>query len=474
MCLDHYTSQLEQQTETHIITNPGPGTGLTKQAVLFHNTGMTSSVNLPEIIRPEKVKTAPAGAGAGCQSCPKYRQLLSDVLRDILKYQDFASVMTTSSKNLFHLGVRKCSTFNLLYEAAVLKETAGVSPPANVSTVKHISDVRNHAASELNRLDKMPATSYKWTWGESLTEEDIINLRRPGTKPGPGPHSGYDVSLVQGKMEGDYSDGPSSSFSSNNLNEELPGEALFIPPATDLQLPVYFSKRDIRKYNPLYTGSGSPEPVQTQLELAGSWLAGSDNNSGMEPSGEPVPVASILNLADCWLTRSDHESGSETSGLLEPGLGSSVPVPVNLAKTWLAGSDSGPDLSSASEPVPVLNLADSWVAGVPESVHKETGPEHPLILPLNIAEGWLAGYENDSGDDRSSVPDPVSGSEQIPEPVLSSLIAPVPLNLAETWLAGSNHGSGSEGSSMPELGHSVLDLADTWGQDLEASGSSHR
>ena len=244
-------------------------------------------------------------------------------------------------------------------------------------------------------------------------------------------------------MEGEYSDGPSNSFSSNNPNEELPGEALFILPATDLQLPVYFSKRDIRKYNPLYTGSGSPELVQTQLKLAGSWLAGSDNNSGMEFSGEPVPVASILNLADCWLTCcSDHDSGSETSGLLEPGLGSSVPVPVKLAKTWLAGSYSGPDLSSASEPVLVLNLADSWVAGVLESVHKETGTEHSRILQLNISEGWLAGYENDSGDDCSSVPHPVSGSEQIPEPVLSSLIAPVPPNLAKTWLAGSNHGSG--------------------------------
>ena len=342
--------------------------------------------------------------------------------------------------------------------------------------------MRNHAASELNRLDKIPATSYKWTWGESLTEEDIINLRQPGTKPGPGPHSGYDVSLAQGKMEGEYSDGPSNSFSLNNPNEELPGEALFIPPATDLQLPVYFSKRDIRKYNPLYTSSGSPEPVQTQLELAGSWLAGSDNKSRMEPSSEPVPVASILNLADCWLTRSDHDSGSETSGLLEPGSGSSVKVPVpssgmlipvpvlNLAKTWLAGSDSGADLSSASELVSVLNLEDSWVAGVPESVHKETNPEHSLILPLNIAEGWLAGYENDSGDDCSSIPDPLSGSEQIPEPVLSSLIAPVPLNLTKTWLASSNHGSGSEGSGMPELGPSVLDLVDTWGQDLEALG----
>ena len=56
-------------------------------------------------------------------------------------------------------------------------------------------------------------------------------------------------------------------------------------------------------------------------------------NTVHDTSGEPAPVASILNLADCWLTRSDHESS-----LLEPGLGSSVPVPVNLAKTWLAGS----------------------------------------------------------------------------------------------------------------------------------------
>src|SRR5271156_913062 len=88
-------------------------------------------------------------------------------------------------------------------------------------------------------------------WGETLTKEKVISLRRTSTKPGRIAHSGYDILLRDGRMEGEYSAGPSNNLSSNSQNENLPADASFIPPPTDLQLPKYFSRGDIRTYNPL-------------------------------------------------------------------------------------------------------------------------------------------------------------------------------------------------------------------------------
>ena len=171
--------------------------------------------------------------------------------------------MTTSSKNLFHLGVRKTSTFNLLYEAALLKETGGVSHPAKKTgkspAVKKVGDMSTNQIQQ----KEMPDSSYKWTWGESLSKDDVIALRRPGTKPGRVAHSGYDISLADGRMEGEYSDGPSKNFSTNIPNEKVPEEALFIPPCTDLQLPDYFSRRE--RHNPLLAISSSNECASPEV-----------------------------------------------------------------------------------------------------------------------------------------------------------------------------------------------------------------
>ena len=83
------------------------------------------------------VPTASAGDIPPCQTCMKYRQLLSDVLLDTLKFCDTISSMSSSSSNFLNLSIRKASAFNLLYEAVVLKETAGVAPP-----VKHSKSYR--------------------------------------------------------------------------------------------------------------------------------------------------------------------------------------------------------------------------------------------------------------------------------------------------------------------------------------------
>ena len=73
------------------------------------------------------VPTAPsahflATSKANCGQCERYRDLLSGVLRELLEVRQFASAMASASENQWSLDMRRASTFNLLYEAAVIKE----------------------------------------------------------------------------------------------------------------------------------------------------------------------------------------------------------------------------------------------------------------------------------------------------------------------------------------------------------------
>ena len=132
--------------------------------------------------------------GPSCLSCIKYCQLLTDVLQDINKFQSYASTMSTTSENLLNIGIHRASTFNMLHEAAILKETTGTSSLKG-KLAEQISLVMKNASLELNQLKELPVLLYKWTWGEALMKDKVIKLCWVGTKPGCVQHSGYNISL---------------------------------------------------------------------------------------------------------------------------------------------------------------------------------------------------------------------------------------------------------------------------------------
>ena len=59
--------------------------------------------------------------------------------------------------------------------------------------------VHQIAQKALERLKNMPPTSYKWTWGEALTQDEVLD---PGGRPSHRVHSGYNVSLREGQIHG--------------------------------------------------------------------------------------------------------------------------------------------------------------------------------------------------------------------------------------------------------------------------------
>ena len=425
------------------------------------------------------------GSSPGCRICHKYRQLLSDVLQDILKYQNFASVMSTSSQNLLNLGLRRASTFHLLYEAAIMKETAGLSPPAQAPTEHRISAVMSNASNELNRLKELPASSYKWTWGETLTKKEVLKLRQTGSLPGRAPHSGYEVSLKAGRLVGEYSDDPVTFTSSLEQYEDLPDDAGLIPPPSDFGFPAFFSQMDPRIHDPLHLSNDSishylPKPTSLFSTLAIKHPAHSRSGTGSRshnasgttpaPASPPAPssfsspasgIQAALNLADCWTSTS--RSGSSTNNYKASASVSAL----QQAENWTSGSASGSDRNNNSvmasalegqhlpDVIQVINVADKWTDDDGEdSGDKLPGPEQESNAPagntdtqaLQVAEQW-------EDSDQGYVVSP-------PKPSLA-------LCLADKWRDSDEH-SGSEAS--PPEPSTALNLADAWRDSDEYSG----
>lgn len=368
-CINHFEAEKMKAT----VVPAGTGAGPTN-----NETSGSKETSGPE----EKYYTFYNRGGKGCRSCNLFRQLLSDVLQDVIKFQSFANTMSSTTHNLLNVGIRRASTFNQLHEAAILKETERVPAPAKAKVAHRIAEVHTKALSELKRLQELPVSSYKWTWGETLSEGDVLGLRRTGTRPGRVPHSGYDISLAEGRQGREDSEGANTVESSLGRREELPAEATMVPPSTDLHFPKYLSQADHRLvYNPFRLSNSiitnpapedshsAPAPVDdvTGTDIVDQWSSGTPSvhsdeapapesasglgiveqwSSGSEDGGLAIPVSEDnLAIAEMW---SDEEDQEEHSGdeLARPSYESSADLSnqpsggVEIAEQW-SDSDEG-------------------------------------------------------------------------------------------------------------------------------------
>src|SRR6202522_879363 len=224
-CLDHFNVEKSKTTVLPAGTGAGPSNPTSGPSISLPAgtvAGPSNPTSGPSISTPEYNRN-------GCRSCPQYRQLLSDVLQDVVKFQTFADTMSSTTHNLLNVGIRRASTFNQLHEAAILKETERIPAPAKAKVAHRIAEVHRKASLDLKRLQELPVSSYKWTWGETLTEDDVLGLRRIGTRPGRVPHSGYDISLAEGRQGREDSEGANTVESSLGQHDEIPAEATLQP-----------------------------------------------------------------------------------------------------------------------------------------------------------------------------------------------------------------------------------------------------
>ena len=69
----------------------------------------------------------PSMSPAQCSKCDEYKGILSNALLDMINIHNYVNSMTASSEMQWNIDMRRASTFNQLYEASVLKETAAIS-----------------------------------------------------------------------------------------------------------------------------------------------------------------------------------------------------------------------------------------------------------------------------------------------------------------------------------------------------------
>ena len=380
-CLDHFRSFFPNTNSPIAGTDAGPSNAVPSHAGSssdFHCAGPsgTSPTNAgPSTADPLK-------AGPCCINCGKYRKVLSDVLLDIMKFKNFASVMSTSTENLASIRMRKASIFYTLHESAVLKETTGIPTALPNTTPRRISAVMTTARSELERLQRLqelPASSHKWTWGETLTEDEVLALSHTSTKPGRGQHSGYNVSLREGKLDGEGSGIPS------HLPTEVPAPTgpvpgCSVPPPTDLTHPSFFCRPDHNIiYDPFRLPTLNQVYVDTSLGSATTPpIAGPrfSPNAGTGTAHSPAPAMALA-------------QASALASVLVSGPAFDI---IQMAENW--SMDSSPGSPRQSDDV--LQMADAWSpVSDSTSIEVETkGPEEANeVLPLGIAEMWESDAE---------------------------------------------------------------------------------
>src|ERR1700678_232761 len=362
-CLEHFNVEKSKATVLPAATGAGPSNPTSGPSISLPAgtvAGPSNPRSGPSISTPEYNRK-------GCPSCTQYRQLLSDVLQDVVKCQTFADTMSSTTHNLLNVGIRRALTFNQLHEAAILKETERIPAPAKAKVAHRIAEVHRKASLDLKRLQELPVLSYKWTWGETLTEDDVLGLRRIGTRPGRVPHSGYDISLAEGRQGREDSEGANIVESSLGQHDEMPAEANIAPPSTDLHLPQYLSQADHRLVYNLFRLSNSvvPNPAgedsqsalapADNMETVKQWSSGTPSvHSDKAPAPE---TASAINVVDQW------SSGSEDGG-------SPIPAPeenLAIAEMWSDEEDqeehSGDELARPSYEASA-DLSDQQSGGV--------------------------------------------------------------------------------------------------------------
>jgi hypothetical protein len=221
-------------------------------------------------------------------------------------------------------------------------------------------------------------------------------------------------------------------------NDELPAEATFVPPSTDLRFPEYFSDpvnrltfNPFRRSNsisanpPLNILDQAPDDSLPALDIADKWSSGtrSVSSSGRHSeeiadiwtsgsgSGSPTPVPAfgdddthlgenvkkILQVADVWEDCEDDDvdvadnwtSGSEAGH----GMPEAKAKEIHLANedgsdpAPLPGHDSSGNFD-VQDPNGILSLADLWM-GDEEIDQEHSGDELSGDVSYPVASGGL-------------------------------------------------------------------------------------
>ena len=185
--------------------------------------------------------TADANANADADiGCKTYLPLAGDLLNELRSLKNFTSGLAESALNKTDVSSHEAQGFYILHEKVQLKEmhqeSINVDANGPGSRTQKSRHVREIAQKTFERLRDMPPASYKWTWGETLTRDEVLDLR---SDPKQRLHSGYEISLKEGGLEGVASSMNTAPTGPANYSP-LRTESHIPPPSTSQHFPMHF------------------------------------------------------------------------------------------------------------------------------------------------------------------------------------------------------------------------------------------
>jgi hypothetical protein len=351
----------------------------------------TNSIPPASPATPSSPQTPPAM----CPKCDEYKGILSNALLDIINMHNYANLMLSTSETQWNIDMRRASTFNQLYEASVWKETMATSKetmdtsPATAATPMGIEET---ASKELNRLKNLPETSYKWTWGEDLTNADVLALRRPGKHHKKPIHSGYDIRHKEGQLAGQFSPIATSFVT----DDPITADNTPAPPDNDIPAIIDFKKMLCNIYDPLgkreliNTMAGPPSTRKTRIlaDLTINNLIKHTLDADQLPSsyfGTSAKGDKRLGtpLEDVW---------SSASREMEPGPSAAVPVVGHaIEDIWaLASEETQSKPSAAASKTRPDNVGESAIEDEWSPASDATKSETSDVVPETPADGGPA------------------------------------------------------------------------------------
>jgi hypothetical protein len=406
-CLDGY----KQQLSATVIHEEG------SIPDKLHATALTSNDNGP---------VTDNGIGAtSCPKCMKYKDILSDTLNDLVDLHKFSNAMFIASKDQRDIDMRRASIFNLLHEAAIIKETDLEDAPRPMSTMSGKTTpatVMLKARRELSQRKAQPPSAHKWTWGSTLSVEDVLSLSSVATqltipeidtskRSLPTSYGRYDdvpFPVSHPVPDADYTHipffDPSNRLVFDPLNiHPVPTADYTYIPFCDPNIPAPESNLD-------YPGPSSVAKSLSPYDLgnlADEWVPESDEKRSPSPGH--------LALAGTWIQGSDEEDPTKMAIQMTTAPTQDI-GPVSMS--WLPGKDEDDEEESPSSPNS-FSIADKWIPESDEVVpfSHENEEELPSNFPsssrpFSIIDKWIP--ESDEA-----------------APLLSR--APSPEGIAHTW-----------------------------------------
>jgi hypothetical protein len=379
-----------------------------------------------------------------CQNCDQYAGILSDTLQDLLGIHNVASTMATNYDIQWDMDMRRASTFHLLYEAAVLKETANV-PSAHEPSATHVSTLQGNAIKnvaetanrELVRLQGLSPSSHKWTWGEQLTKDEVLSLHRCGSRK----HSGYEISLKDGKRVGEYSPNPSMPETSYAHQDSYsrPSSSALRPPIPEYSLPEipYFKKKENLSFDPLgkirrrhipispFTADLTRENIKGLSDVMpfdGDSTSNIENllerveeewKSGTDEEGEMSPH----DVAEEWKSESDiQDKSADIENVWNSGSENNE-GPDDVADVWESGSDDNTDKVPTNPSNLLPNASYAEVVVLPPQMADAVEPSASSIAGLTQSNDTVADVadEWESDDDEKKSPSKIQPSDRTSE-----------------------------------------------------------